>query len=78
MKGEAQNWYIKDTLLPLIGSLTIIVFAKFFIFKITFSRWVELLLIIVVGLLSLLATIPFSNKLRNNLVESLRERKFKI
>jgi O-antigen/teichoic acid export membrane protein len=78
LKGEAQNWYIKDTLLPLIGSLTIIVFAKIFIFKITFSRWVELLLIIFVGILSLLATIPFSNKLRNNLVESLRERKFKI
>ncbi len=74
LKGEARNWYLKDTLIPLFASFLIVVFGKLLIMNFTFSRWIELILIILVGIISLISTIPFSNKLKLSVIESLRKK----
>jgi len=73
LKGEVTNWYWKDTLRPFLASITIIIIARYFIFKTEYNNWVELLLIILVGILSVAIIIPFSDKLKNNLLSIFKK-----
>lgn len=74
LKGEVRNWYLKDTLPPLFASLSIVLIGKLLIMKFTFSRWTELILIILVGIISILAVISVSNNLKINFFKNLREK----
>ena len=66
LKGEVVNWYWKDTIQPLLVSLVIIGLSKYFIFRTVYTTFTELLLIAAVGLLAVIGTIPFANKLKYN------------
>ena len=66
LKGEVANWYWKDSVKPFLVGISIIVAAKYFIFKTVYSNLTELLLIILVGIISVIGIIPFADKLKNN------------
>ncbi|MDB5115741.1 MAG: Polysaccharide biosynthesis protein [Mucilaginibacter sp.] len=71
--GEIFNWYWKDIILPFLACITIIVGIKYFVFTTVYSRWVELLLIVLVSVLSVIGIIPFADKLRNNVFNVLKK-----
>lgn len=67
LKGEAGNWYWKDTLKPLLAALAIIGLGKYLLSVSDLSIGVELMLIILTGLVSVIGSIFFANKLKNNI-----------
>lgn len=76
--GEAKKWYINDTLIPLLASLAVISIAKITIFQTLYGRWTELFLIFIVGVLSILSAVFFSNNFRNKILSSLQTRNFNL
>jgi O-antigen/teichoic acid export membrane protein len=66
LQGETANWYFKDSLLPFIICLIIIVISKYFIVKPNSSSIIELLQIAIVGMAAIIGIIPFSDSLRSN------------
>jgi O-antigen/teichoic acid export membrane protein len=76
--GEANKWYINDTLIPLLASLSVVLIAKYTILNTPHSRWYMLLLIIIVGISSLLSAIGFTNIFRTKIMNSLIFKNIKL
>jgi O-antigen/teichoic acid export membrane protein len=76
LKGEAFNWYWKDTLLPIIGTIAIILLAKLFLLNKIYNNTTELILLITVGIIAVLASTSLASQLRPALATILKKRKF--
>ncbi len=61
MPGETFYWYWSDTIKPMLAALFVIALAYFFIPVNNFSRWPMLLVLILIGMISLIASL-FSAK----------------
>ena len=72
LKGEAFNWYVKDIAVPMFISIVIIFFGRQFLFATIYSRWVELSLIILLGIISVLGVLPFLTSLRGNIFKLIK------
>lgn len=76
LKGEAFNWYWKDTLLPAIGTIAIILAAKFCLFNRAYNNITEFILLITVGIIAVFASTSLASQLRPAFATILKKGKF--
>jgi O-antigen/teichoic acid export membrane protein len=68
LKGEVAYWYWNDTIIPLLVSLSVLLFFKFYLYnpQSTDSRWGSLLYLVSIGMVTVVTTLLFVKDLRIN------------
>lgn len=68
LKGEVAYWYWNDTIIPLLVSLSVLLFFKFYLYnpQPTDSRWGSLLYLVSIGMVTVVITLLFVKDLRIN------------
>lgn len=71
LKGESMKWYWNDTLKPAIASFIILIIARIFLSFNHFNLSATIVFLIIIGLISFIIAMLYSNEIRSTLFQQL-------